>query len=44
MENLIASVIAPDTGFYSSQNFATNSKKLTGNTPSEIRKINLSES
>lgn len=36
--------IALDTGFYSSQHFSTTFKKLTGYTPSEFRKKNLSES
>jgi len=34
--------IALDTGFYSSQHFSTTFKKLTGYTPSEFRKYNLS--
>lgn len=34
--------IALDVGFYSSQHFATTFKKLTGYTPSEFRKKNLS--
>jgi AraC-like DNA-binding protein len=33
--------IALDTGFYSSQHFSTTFKKLTGYTPSEFRKNNL---
>ncbi|WP_121357421.1 helix-turn-helix transcriptional regulator [Flavisolibacter nicotianae] len=36
--------IALDTGFYSSQHFSTTFKKLTGYTPSEFRKRNVSES
>jgi len=35
--------IALDTGFYSSQHFSTTFKKLTGYTPSEFRKNNLSQ-
>src|SRR4051794_8455623 len=35
--------IALDTGFYSSQHFSTTFKKLTGYTPSEFRKRNISE-
>ncbi|MGF2411090.1 AraC family transcriptional regulator [Ferruginibacter sp.] len=34
--------IALDTGFYSSQHFSTTFKKLTGYTPSEFRKKNIS--
>ena len=34
-------VIALDTGFYSSQHFSTTFKKLTGYTPSEFRKNNI---
>lgn len=34
--------IALDTGFYSSQHFSTTFKKLTGYTPGEFRKNNLS--
>jgi AraC-like DNA-binding protein len=34
--------IALDTGFYSSQHFSTTFKKLTGYTPSQFRKKNLS--
>jgi len=35
--------IALDTGFYSSQHFSTTFKKLTGYTPSEFRRNNLSQ-
>jgi AraC-like DNA-binding protein len=35
--------IALDTGFYSSQHFSTTFKKLTGYTPSQFRKNNLSK-
>lgn len=35
--------IALDIGFYSSQHFSTTFKKLTGYTPSEFRKNNLSQ-
>lgn len=35
--------IALEVGFYSSQHFATTFKKLTGYTPSEFRKNNISE-
>ena len=35
--------IALDSGFYSSQHFSTTFKKLTGYTPSEFRKNNLSQ-
>lgn len=34
--------IALDTGFYSSQHFSTTFKKLTGSTPSDFRKKNMS--
>jgi len=34
--------IALETGFYSSQHFSTTFKKLTGYTPGEFRKINIS--
>lgn len=36
--------IALDTGFYSSQHFSTTFKRLTGYTPSEFRKRNISVS
>jgi AraC-like DNA-binding protein len=36
--------IALDVGFYSSQHFATTFKKLTGYTPSEFKKKNISQS
>lgn len=42
--NLNVTDIALDTGFYSSQHFSTTFKKLTGYTPSEFRKRNISES
>jgi AraC-like DNA-binding protein len=35
--------IALDTGFYSSQHFSTTFKKLTGYTPSEFKKRNVSK-
>jgi AraC-like DNA-binding protein len=35
--------IALDTGFYSSQHFSTTFKKLTGYTPSDFRKNNISK-
>jgi AraC-like DNA-binding protein len=40
--NLSVTDIALDTGFYSSQHFATTFKKLTGYTPSAFRKKNIS--
>ena len=40
--NLSITDIALDTGFYSSQHFSTTFKKLTGYTPSEFRKKNIS--
>lgn len=40
--NLSVTDIALDTGFYSSQHFATTFKKLTGYTPSDFRKKNIS--
>jgi len=39
--NINVTDIALDTGFYSSQHFATTFKKLTGYTPSEFRKKNI---
>jgi AraC-like DNA-binding protein len=42
-ENVSITDIALDTGFYSSQHFSTTFKKLTGYTPSEFRKNNLSQ-
>lgn len=39
---LSVTAIALDTGFYSSQHFSTTFKKLTGYTPSDFRKKNLS--
>jgi AraC-like DNA-binding protein len=42
-KNVTITDIALDTGFYSSQHFSTTFKKLTGYTPSEFRKINLSQ-
>jgi AraC family transcriptional activator of mtrCDE len=41
--NVNITEIALSTGFYSSQHFATTFKKLTGYTPSQFRKKNLSE-
>lgn len=41
-EDVSITDIALDTGFYSSQHFSTTFKKLTGFTPSEFRKNNLS--
>lgn len=40
--NISITDIALDTGFYSSQHFSTTFKKLTGYTPGEFRKNNLS--
>ena len=40
--NLSVTDIALDTGFYSSQHFSTTFKKLTGYTPSDFRKKNIS--
>lgn len=42
-ENVSITDIALDAGFYSSQHFSTTFKKLTGYTPSEFRKNNLSQ-
>ena len=42
-EDVSITDIALDTGFYSSQHFSTTFKKLTGYTPSEFRKNNLSQ-
>jgi AraC-like DNA-binding protein len=42
-EGISVTDIALDTGFYSSQHFSTTFKKLTGFTPSEFRKNNLSK-
>lgn len=42
-ENISITDIALDAGFYSSQHFSTTFKKLTGYTPSEFRKNNLSQ-
>jgi AraC-like DNA-binding protein len=39
-QKLSVTDIALDTGFYSSQHFATTFKKLTGYTPSQFKKIN----
>jgi AraC-like DNA-binding protein len=41
-ENVNLTDIALDVGFYSSQHFSTTFKKLTGYTPSQFRKNNLS--
>lgn len=41
-QDLNVTDIALDTGFYSSQHFSTTFKKLTGYTPSEFRKRNIS--
>jgi AraC-like DNA-binding protein len=41
-QDLPVTDIALDVGFYSSQHFATTFKKLTGYTPSEYRKKNMS--
>ena len=42
-QDLNVTGIALDTGFYSSQHFSTTFKKLTGYTPSEFRKRNISK-
>ena len=42
-ENMNVTEIALDTGFYSSQHFSTTFKKLTGYTPSEFKKRNVSK-
>jgi AraC-like DNA-binding protein len=42
-QDLNVTAIALDTGFYSSQHFSTTFKKLTGYTPSEFRKKNISK-
>ncbi len=42
-QDLNVTDIALDTGFYSSQHFSTTFKKLTGYTPSEFRKRNISK-
>ena len=42
-QDLNVTDIALDTGFYSSQHFSTTFKKLTGYTPSEFRKRNVSK-
>lgn len=42
-QNKAVTDIALDVGFYSSQHFATTFKKLTGYTPSEFRKKNITD-